>query len=250
MNFSAKLSKSKIIKRIKLFAVFTLMIFPSLTFAQLSIGYGSGINLSGDQDHKFKQFNANREMISYFKTKEIEATKSHLLNLHLTSWGFRHHHLNFGIRLDYLGWTLTSIVDKRPDNFTLPFAKIEQERNAIMINIMGRFSDFNLGGLLSIYNQSYVYGGVGAGLVHSEVQHSITKWGSGIQLLAGLSVPLRANFNLQIEGRYFLAPDADAVPKKGWYVDTSGTQTPLRFNPHLDTSFYGILVGIDWQITQ
>ncbi len=247
MNRNTVLLRVKIL--ISLFILISLitMVHSSTAFGQILIGINSGINLSGAQDHKFKQYDQKNELISYFKTKDIDGVASFVINFQATDWGVIRSFGNLGVRLDYMNWSLTTAVDKFPTDISPPFTHIEQERSAFMATILGKIPLVDYAQFSSSQNQIFVFGGIGGGFVYSAVQHGLRKWGPGMQLLGGIYIPLRHNLCLQFEGRYFLAPDVDSVPNPGWYVDTSGTHTFLRFDPHLDTSFMGILMGIEWQ---
>jgi opacity protein-like surface antigen len=221
---------------------------PSYSRGEIFVGYNSGINIPGAQDLKFKEYNSQGELIHFYLKNDIDGKIGFLNSLNISAWGTHDFWQNIGIQLDALYWRLTTKANGFSKNNAPPFTSIEQDRTAFFVNILRRLPVYNSGNFSSIQRQTYIFGGVGAGPLYTNVQHGQHEWKIGFQILGGISIPLHQNVHFRIESRYLLAPDADTIPQTGWEIDTSGTPTPFRFNPHLDTNFVGVMVGVDWQL--
>jgi hypothetical protein len=215
---------------------------------EISVGFTSGMSISGDQDQKFKEYNSQGELTHSYIINDIHENMSVLNNVKISVWGDHDVWQYLGIRFEASSWSLTTEVNDPVYKSSLPFTSVTQERTSLMVNVLGRLPVFGSGNNSLVRRQTYLFGGIGGGPLYTRVQHGQQEWRYGCQLLGGLSIPLSPSSRFQIEGRYLLARDADVTtPQPGWHVETSGTPTSFRLGRHWDTRFVGVTFGIDWR---
>lgn len=223
-----------------------ILTFPIWGYSQFYVGFGTGLSLSGLQDHKFIHYDSNNKILTNYKTEDIDGNASMLSDIYLTYWGSGYFK-DYSFRLDYFDWTYTSSVDEFPTGVLPSFSKIEQERISLFLSVLKRMSVFKAENNF-VDNNYYLFFGLGAGVVQSEIDFGAEDFGLGFQFLSGISIPAISDFRFVAELRYLLAPDADANPSPGWQVHTSGTSFPIRFGKHLDTRFFALNLGFEYLI--
>jgi hypothetical protein len=215
---------------------------------EVMLGLTSGVSLSGEQDHKFKEYNSLGEVARSYTTDDIHENTSMLSTVRLSAWGNRDIWQHFGIQLEASSWSLTTEVNNPAYKAALPFTSVTQERTGLMVNMIGRLPLFSFGNKNAVNRRPYLFGGIGGGPLYTRVQHGQQEWQYGCQALGGVSIPLSPRSRFRLESRYLLARDADITnPQEGWHVETSGTPTSLRLGRHWDTRFVGVTFGLDWR---
>ena len=230
-------------------AFFLFLISVQSAFSQFSIGGSYGIQIPGRQDLKFKQYDANGNLIQYLKTTYVFSNISFMRNLHLTYWQHR-----FGLRLEYLKWEHNSTAKTYLINQVPEFNTTEESRGGFFImGLMRTQFPFKKTKDNSFINKSYSYFGFGYGVVKTEINHGKqADIKSGLQATCGITIPITKRLRGLVEAKYILTHDADNVsaPVGTTVIDTSGHWTLFRFGPHLDTKYHAIQIGIQWDITK
>jgi hypothetical protein len=149
-----------------------------------------------------------------------------------------------GIGLELVGWRNSLQI---ATSSTAPRRGFREERAAFLVYLSGRMP-------LSASFRTYLYGGLGGGLVASRVRRSRAAVGPALSLLGGVSLPLGSRgWRTCLEGRYLLTRDFDAL------VHDHGSVSNLEFSghpsvaaarpilgPHMDSRFGAILLALRW----
>jgi len=231
-----------------LFVFLTTYFSPVYINGQIYMGFSSGISIPDEQDLKFINYDHNNNLKVIYSTNDVDGNLSFLNNVSLSYWDLGKSFSNFGVKLDYSEWAYYSVVEDFQSDIAVPFNSVEQERISIILSILSKFYFTFLNDKNTDSRITFVYFGLGAGIVKSEVKYGNENLGIGYQLLSGVSYSLIANLYLVGEFSFTIAPDVDAAPKPGWQVHTSGTKTPFRLGPHNDTRFFGMNLGFNYRI--
>jgi hypothetical protein len=231
----------------KILNIISLLFLPVHIFAQFYIGANSGVNISDAQDQKYIFYDNNSIQLQKILVNDVEGAFSFLNDLNLSYWASDNILNNYGIRFDYSSWTYSSYVEEFPSNIVPPINMLEQERVSYFISLLRKINLVNETKHFS-NTTSFFYIGIGGGFVHSEVKYGADNIGVGYHLLSGISYPIISNLCIIIESKFTMTPDVDETPKPGWQVHTSGTKTPFRLGPHLDTRFFGLTFGVNYRL--
>lgn len=226
----------------------TFLIVSQTVYSQLSIGGSFGFQIPGMQDLKFKQFDANNNLISTIKTKEVESNISSVKSLNVSFWLKK-----YGFKLEYLSWEHRSTAEEYLTQQTPSIFKTEESRKAIYLMALRRFPlPFSKEKNLFRYRKSYSFVGFGYGFARTEINYSLQKSTQpSLQLSYGISVILSKKLRANAEFKYLLAHDVDnhaSILGDNTVIDTSGHWTLFRTGPHLDTKYHMFLFGLQYQL--
>lgn len=213
------------------------------------MGVSFGLNIPGDQDLKFKYFDSQGNLVYNIRTNQIYERPSPIYNVNLSLWGTNDILKYAGLRVDMLAWQYTTELNYGAGTWLkMPFSRsVNQTRSGVLVSLVGRVPFYHNGNTSPTGRQAFLFGGIGAGPVYTDIQNGREQWWPGYQLLAGYQMPIARNMNLTLEFRYLVTHDADLIgTHQGWHVETSGTPNAPRLDPHNDTRSVGITVGIDW----
>lgn len=218
--------------------------------AQITVGIKMGLQVPGAQDLKFKQFDESLQLIRTVHTNRVVRELSPLYGIMISYTGKQGFWQKTQIRIETATWEFYSrsrgfFVEKPP-----PIISAEQCRTAILISVLRKLAGPSFMESMNIQG-SYWYLGAGGGVVSTDIDPGRFELNMGLNLIAGLAVPIGKKFEGLFEIKYLVTHDADnnIVDSKGWYVDTSGTESWLRIGPHLDTRFITVQVGIQWVVS-
>jgi hypothetical protein len=234
----------KYIKNSTLILTTSLFFLSSISlFAQFSVSASYGFQIPGKQDLKFRQY-ADNVLLQNIKTTYVKSDITPIYNIGLTYWGE-----NYGYRLSYFEWEHISTAKKFLTDEIPPFNSIKQGRDAIFFSLLfkTRFP-FRIKENPNI-SKNYSFIGLGIGETLTEVEGGRTQWRAAFKLSYSHSVPIAKNLRALIEFKLLITRDIDTLPNQdGWFVDTSGRWSPVRFGPHWDTKYHAIQFGLEWNI--
>ncbi len=239
-----------------IFAILILLTvaFPTYGKADVTVGLTGGLAIPGNQDLKFREHGANGAEIQKVNQKDVDESLGSFVSLNVTKWGNRGNSRRYGLQLETMYWRTSVKPASVPSLPSVPTYTMDQHRVSGFINALSRLPLYPHLGRFPRKRKGrsrepvYAYAGLGAGVVYSNINHGADGWGPGLQLLGGVSIPLKSKFRFRLEGRFLLAPDVDSSPKAGWTVDTSGSPTRWRIHPHLDSQFFLLQLGLDWRL--
>ena len=212
--------------------------------AEVMVGLTTGVVVPGQQDLVFKEYPSD----NLVKPNDVTESLGPVVGATITAWGDWPVLRYFAVQFDPMYWSMSA---KGANSPPAPHFTVHQQRAAFYLSALGRLPLWPLLGRFSEEpgKDTFAYLGAGIGAVHSSVTHGASAWGTGYQLLGGVSIPLTGHLRLRLEARYLLAPDVDTTPRDGpgWRVDTSGTHVRFTVNRHLDTRFVPVLLGVDWR---
>ena len=218
--------------------------------AEIVVGVSGGAAIPGDQDLTFKEYATDSTLVQRVDTDHVKEYVGPFVSASVTGWGEWSVLRYFGVQLEVAYWH----VDVKPASAIPPAPQftIGEHRTALLVNALGRLPLFPSFGRFAPEKGSdtFAYLGVGTGAVYSSVTHGTHAWGTGYQLLGGLSIPVVSNLRVRLETRYLLTGDVDTSSRDklvGWKVDTSGTPTKVRRNETEDTRFFPVILGLDWR---
>ena len=233
---------------LKLCYFFLFIFYHSTSISQelrneISIGVSYGIQIPGRQDLKFRYYQ-NGNLIKNIRTTQVRIDPTAVRNINITLWK-----KGYGLKLDYYSWEHMSFAEEFLTDERPPFYSVEQNRDAILINIIKHFSFPFANNRNTNSISKYTILGIGIGEALTEVEQGRTQWRGAFQVFGGLSIPITKKIALLTEFKLMLTKDADTLSNKdGWFVDTSGTPHLFRFGAHWDTKYHMLQIGLQWKI--
>ncbi len=215
--------------------------------AELTLGFTGGVVIPNHQDLVFKEYpQGGGPAGTVIGQDAVDESLGPLAGFTATAWGDSSFLQYFAFQLDTLYWYVRSQPSPTPP---APRFTVDQHRVGVLFSALARVPIYPDPGRFSrAGGDTFAYLGAGMGPVYSSVSHGASDWDLGFQFVAGISVPLVSKLRLRVEGRWLFTADVDTTPRDGpgWRVDVSGNYGPKPFGKHHDTTFYPVLVGLDW----
>jgi hypothetical protein len=229
------------LKRIALGAC-VLLAFAGRALAQTEVNGSAGAVFGWPQDVTVEIRDAHDRTNSVFHENSLPVRRGGIWQIGLTRWSEAHPLA--GMELELLGWQnairVSTSSGVAPQGF-------REQHTAFLAYLSGRTA-------LGKSHQSYLYGGIGGGLVESRIKRSKATLGPALSLLGGISSRIGSHgWSASVEGRYLLTRDFDAL------VRDHGNVTNVEFSghaslaaarpilgPHMDSRFAGVLLGLRW----
>lgn len=218
---------------------------------EILVGIHGGVVIPGDQDLVFYEYPAGgglppRDRV--ISQDRVDESVGPIVGGSVAVLGGSGFLQYVGLQFDALYWHMKARGKPSPP---APRFSVHQDRAGLFISVLGRVPIYPTVGRFPTEpgRDAFAYAGAGIGLTYSRISHGTTDWNPANQFLGGISVGVISNLRVRLETRYLLTGDVNTSPEDGpgWRVNTSGTPTQFRPDPHKDTRFIPVLLGIDWR---